>query len=96
MRKRGYGRQKGRAKRGAVGFLSLSLSRDGIQKAGAKKRLVGFLSLSLSWDGRQKGGAKTGAVGSLLRGCRCKIDACQPFVRGISPPLCSASCKASA
>ena len=76
--------------------LVLVLVRIGTQKAGAKRRVVGFLSLSLSWDGRQKGGAKTGAVGSLLRGCRCKIDACQPFVRGISPPLCSASCKASA
>ena len=75
---------------------SFSFSRDGIQKPGSKRRLVGFLSLSLSWDGRQKGGAKRGAVGSLLRGCRCKIDACQPFVRGISPPLCSASYEASA
>ena len=60
MRKRGYGRQKGRAKRGAVGCLSLSPSRDGIQKTGAMRRVVGFLSLSLSWDRREKGGDKRG------------------------------------
>ena len=47
MRKRGYGRQMGRAKRGAVGFPSLR----GIQKAGAKRKVVGLLSLSLSWEG---------------------------------------------
>ena len=46
MRKRGYGRQKGGAKRRAVGCLSW----DGIQKAGAKRKVVGLLSLS--WDRR--------------------------------------------